>query len=82
MSEQQPLFPSLLSSVEKKGKHVTQIITGTQGYKKTFRGVRTNTISQGEFTQFELEDGRMIMVNTKNVLFVEVFKEDENPVTN
>lgn len=66
---------SLLSSVEKKGAVVTQIITSVSGYKKTFRGVITSKIEQGEFTHLELEDGRTILVNTKNVMFVEVFKE-------
>jgi hypothetical protein len=67
---------SLKSSVERKGKKVTQIITGKEGFKKTFRGVISETIEQGEFTKFETDDGRLVMVNTKNVLFVEVFKED------
>lgn len=65
---------NLLSSAEKKGKIVDQIITLTTGYKKTFRGVKTETIEQGEFTKFELEDDRLIMINTKNVGFVEIFK--------
>ena len=66
---------SLLSSIEKKGKTVTQIITSVHGCKKTFRGVITSKIEQGEFTHLELEDGRTILVNTRNVMFVEVFKE-------
>jgi hypothetical protein len=66
---------NLLSSIQKKGKTVTQIITGIHGYKKTFRGVISDKVEQGEFTHLELEDGRMVLVNTKNVLFVEVFSE-------
>ena len=66
---------SLLSSVEKKGKTVTQIITYIGGYKKTFRGVITSKIEQGEFTHLDLVDGRTVLVNTKNVLSVEVFSE-------
>jgi hypothetical protein len=65
----------LLSSVEKKGKTVTQIITYVGGYKKTFRGVITNRIEQGEFTHLELLDGRTVLINTPNVLSVEVFSE-------
>jgi hypothetical protein len=68
--------PSLKSSVEQKGKKVTQIITMNGGYKKTFRGIDTQSIEQGEFTHFNTEDGRLVLVNTKNVLFVEVFKEE------
>ena len=66
---------SLLSSVEKKGEIVTQIITGIGGTKKTFRGVITKSIEQGEMTHFDLTDGRTILINTPNILWVEVFKE-------
>ena len=66
---------NLLSSVQTKGSVVAQIITGVSGYKKTFRGIKTETIEQGEFTHFDLEDGRRILVNTKDVLFIEVFSE-------
>ena len=72
--EQIPI--SLKSSVEKKGKLVTQIITGISGIKKTFRGVKTETIEQGQFTHFETTDGRTILINDKNVLWIEVFKEE------
>jgi len=63
---------SLRSSVEKKGKEVTQVIGFSQGNKKTWRNIKTDTIEQGEFTKFETEDGRLVMVNTKNVDWVEV----------
>lgn len=71
---------SLKSSVEEKGKYVTQIITMLGGYKKTFRFIDSSTIEQGEFTHFETKDGRLVMVNTKNVLFVEVFSEIDKPL--
>lgn len=60
------------SSVQRKGKIVTQIIIFRDGSKKTFEGIKTDTIKQGEFTRFELEDGRTIYVNTRNVNFFEV----------
>jgi hypothetical protein len=66
----------LLSSVKNKGNTVTQIITYLGGYKKTFRGVISSKIEQGEFTHLELLDGRLVLVNTKNVLNVEIFKEN------
>ena len=66
---------SLKSSVEEKGRWVTEIITMKGGYKKTFRFIDSETIEQGEFTHFQTKDGRLVLVNTKNVLFVEVFKE-------
>ena len=63
------------SSVEMKGKVVSQVITFVGGYKKTIQGIKGDTITQSEFTHFETEDGRLVMVNTKNVLLIEVFKE-------
>ncbi len=63
---------SLHSSVEKIGEEVTQIIIFKGGFKKTYRGVITSTIEQGEFTKFKLKSGMYIMVNTSNVLLVEV----------
>lgn len=65
----------LLSSVERKGRTVTQIITCVSGIKKTFRGVRTETIENGQFTKFETVDGRLILINDQNVFCVEVFSE-------
>lgn len=68
---------SLNSSVEKKGKIVTQIITFSNGNKKTFRGIKVDSIAQGEFVHFELLDGRMVYINQKNVDFFEVFSEEQ-----
>lgn len=65
------------SSVGRKGKTVTQIIIFSGGNTKTFCGVITASIVQGEFTQFELTDGRRIYINTKNVDFFEVIPEVE-----
>lgn len=72
---------NLKSSVQEKGKTVTQIVTFVNGIKKTFPGVKTETIVQGQFTHFDTENGRRVMVNDKNVLFVEVF-EDKNSLNN
>ena len=68
---------NLLSSTSQQGKSVTQIVHFRDGAKKTFEGVKTDTIRQGQFTQFMLEDGRMIMVNDKNVNCLEVFGKQE-----
>ena len=69
---------SLFSSAEKKGKVVTQIITTVNGVTKTFEGVLTETIVQSKFTHFETKDGRLIFINDNNVLFVEIFSEDNS----
>jgi len=66
---------NLQSSAGRKGKTVTQIVTCVTGIKKTFRGVRTETIENGQMTKYETEDGRLIMVNDRNVFCVEVFAE-------
>jgi len=60
------------SSVEDKGTIVTQIIHFTDGQKKTFHKVISNTIEQSEFTRFDLEDGRRIYINTSKVNCFEV----------
>ena len=60
------------SSVEEKGEIVTEIILFSNGNKKTFEGIKTETISQNEFTHFDLVDGRRVYINTKNVDSFEV----------
>lgn len=66
---------NLKSSVGEEGKTVTQIITCVSGLRKTFRGVITDSIETGKFTHFKTLDGRLVLVNDENVIFVEVFKE-------
>tara|TARA_R100000231_G_C5329817_1_gene165990 strand:+ start:1312 stop:1521 length:210 start_codon:yes stop_codon:yes gene_type:complete len=66
----------LQSSVKRKGKYVTQIIHFKDGIKRTFEGVSTSSIKQGQFTKLELKDGRYILVNDDNVLCIEVFNEN------
>ena len=60
---------------ETSSKTITQIIHFKGGVKRTFNGVITNSIRQGQFTKFQQEDGTWIMVNDKNVLCIEVFKK-------
>lgn len=69
---------NLKSSVQKKGKVTSQIVTFVGGIKKTIRGVVSETIEQGQFTKFDTLDGRMVMVNDHNVLCIEVFSHEEN----
>lgn len=70
-------MPNLKSTVTKKGKYVSQILHFVGGEKRTFNRVDTETIKQGQFTKFETEDGRLVMVNDKNILCIEIIKEDE-----
>lgn len=68
-------MPNLHSTINSLGKTVTQIIHFSNGNKRTFSGIITETIKQGEFTKMTLKDGRMLMVNTTNVDCIEVFDE-------
>tara|TARA_R110001592_G_scaffold259960_1_gene524201 strand:- start:3311 stop:3532 length:222 start_codon:yes stop_codon:yes gene_type:complete len=65
----------LESSVKSQGQWVTKIIHFIHGEKKTIEGVNTYTIRQGQFTKFLLRDGSYVMINDKNVLMIEIFKE-------
>ena len=65
----------LQSSLKKKGEYVTQIIHFVGGVKRTFEGVSTVDIKQGQMTKLELKDGRFVLVNDNNVLCIEVFSE-------
>jgi hypothetical protein len=65
----------LKSTVNQQGKIVTQIIHFIGGEKRTFHGIVSESIKQGQFTKFKTIDGNMICINDKNVLCVEIFKE-------
>jgi len=65
----------LKSSVRDVGQYVTQIIHFVSGEKRTFHNIVSESIRQGQFTKFKLKDGTWIMVNDKNVLCIETFKE-------
>lgn len=67
----------LQSTAKSQGEVVTQIIHFVNGEKRTFENILTSSIKQGQFTKLTTLDGRLIMVNDKNVLCVEVFKQDE-----
>jgi hypothetical protein len=57
------------------GHYVTQIIHFIGGEKRTFHNIDSETIRQGQFTKFKQKDNTWIMINDKNVLCIEVFKE-------
>jgi len=67
---------SLKSSITAKGKYVSKILHFVGGEKRTFNEVDTDTIKQGQFTKFETKDGRLVMVNDKNILCIEIIKEN------
>jgi len=65
----------LKSTIKEQGKVVTQIIHFISGEKRTFHGILSESIKQGQFTKFKTIDGTMICINDKNVLCIEIFKE-------
>ena len=65
----------LQSSVKKQGELVTQIIHFIGGEKRTFEHIISTSVKQGQFTKLITQDGRMIMINDKNVLCIEIFPE-------
>lgn len=65
----------LESSVKSQGEVVTQIVHFMNGEKRTFENILTSNIKQGQFTKLTTVDGRLIMINDKNVLCVEVFNQ-------
>jgi hypothetical protein len=65
----------LQSSIKSQGEYVTQIIHFIGGEKRTFENIKSTTIKQGQFTKLSTKDGRMILINDKNVLCIEVFTE-------
>jgi hypothetical protein len=67
----------LQSSIKKQGEYVTQIIHFIGGEKRTFENIKSSTVKQGQFTKLNTIDGRMILINDKNVLCIEVFSENE-----
>jgi hypothetical protein len=65
----------LQSSIKSQGEYVTQIIHFTGGEKRTFENIKSTSVKQGQFTKLLTKDGRMILINDKNVLCIEVFSE-------
>jgi hypothetical protein len=68
---------NLKSTVIVKGRYVSQILHFINGEKRTFNNVDTHSIKQGQFTKFETKDGRLVMVNDKNILCIEIIKEND-----
>ena len=67
----------LQSSIKSQGKWVTQIFHFIGGEKRTFENIDTEYVKQGQFTKLATKDGKYILINDKNVLAIEVFKQDE-----
>lgn len=62
---------NLKSSIAEKGKIVNQYYSFSDGASKTFKGVKTDSIKQSEFTHFDLENGVRVSINPKNVNYFE-----------
>ena len=66
---------NLKSTVNEQGETVTQIIHFVNGVKRTYHGILSESIKQGQFTKMKCKDGTMIMINDTNVLCIERFSE-------
>lgn len=60
------------STLSDYGETCTQLFHFVGGEKRTFNNIKTTNIKQGQFTKLETLDGRIIMINDKNLLLVEV----------
>tara|TARA_R100001163_G_C5050146_1_gene187039 strand:+ start:891 stop:1133 length:243 start_codon:yes stop_codon:yes gene_type:complete len=78
MSEYKSSDSDLQSSVKQQGTYVTQIFHFVGGEKRTYDGIEVESIRQGQFTKFKCKNGAMVMINDKNVLMIEVFKDKED----
>ena len=65
----------LKSTVAELCETVTQIIHFVGGEKRTFHGIVTKSIKQGQFTKMKLANGSLILIHDKNVLLIEVIPE-------
>jgi hypothetical protein len=67
---------NLQSSVNRVGSFVTEIIAFRDGSKKTFKGIDTESIEQGEFTKFRTKTIPLVGIHTQNVNYFEVHTEE------
>lgn len=68
---------NLKSSINSQGKTVTQIIHFVGDVKRTYHGIISESVKQGQFTKLKCVDGTMLLINDKNVLCIEVLSENE-----
>ena len=71
------LKSSISSTYFLDSKTVTQIFHFKDGVKRTFTGIKPETIKQGQYTKMVTSDGRLLIINDSNVLCIEVFEEIE-----
>ena len=72
----------LQSSIKQQGTYVTQIFHFVGGEKRTYDGIDVSTIRQGQFTKFMCRNGALVLINDKNVLMIEVFKDKVDDTDN
>ena len=63
------------STVNGMSDTVTQIIHFVGGVKRTYHGILSDSIKQGQMTKIKLSDGRLIFINDANVLCIEIIDE-------
>jgi len=60
---------------EAGGAHHGQNTNVAKSFAGIIHGIISESIKQGQFTKFKTTDGAMICINDKNVLCIEIFKE-------
>ena len=70
------LKSSISSSYFLNSKTVTQVFHFKDGVKRTFTGIKPETIKQGQYTKMMTDDGRLLIINDSNVLCIEIFEEE------
>jgi len=71
------LKSSISSTYFLNSKTVTQIFHFKGGIKRTFTGIKPESIKQGQYTKMTTDDGRLLIINDSNVLCIEVFEESD-----
>jgi len=64
---------NLKSTVNNIGETTTQIFHFMGGEVRTFSGIVSKEIKDGRFLKLITTDGRMLIINTRNLLMTEVF---------
>lgn len=71
---------NLKSSINNISQTTTQIFHFVGGEKRTFHGIISSEIKEGEMLKLKLIDGRLLIINKKNLLMTEVFSESIDEV--
>jgi len=69
---------NLHSTVNSMGKYETHVFHFEGNEILTYNGLMPETLKEGYFTKIKTKDGRMLMINKRKLLLVEIFPEDHS----